>query len=255
MPSEEEGREHSLVKRKRKHDDAVDKLPVINVKRDIRDIKVIKPARLTLEDIEKESDDEAIVSEEPSTASGTKPIKEDAEERERRTGVVHLQTVPPNFTAEKTRDKKGKRRKRYVEGWVEFKRKKVAKQIAKMLNGQLVGGKRRSAAHDTLWAIKYLSGFKWVHLMEQLDYERRVEEQRLRVELTQAKKEAEHFAEQVAKGARIKRLEEKMLKKSGLWDRYQKQVRQRQLIDESKKEKSKAVNESDDFLHMIFDKE
>lgn len=123
------------------------------------------------------------------------------------------------------RDKKGKRRKRFVEGWVEFKKKKVAKQIAKMLNGQLVGGKRRTAAHDTLWAIKYLSGcvavlvtkaapytfsFKWVHLMEQLDYERRVEEQRLRVELTQAKKEAEHFAEQVAKGARIKRLEEKV---------------------------------------------
>lgn len=46
-----------------------------------------------------------------------------------------------------------------------------------------------------------------------------------------------------------------MLKKSGLWDRYQKQIKQRQLVDETKKEKSKEVNESEDFLHMIFDKE
>lgn len=40
-------------------------------------------------------------------------------------------------------------------------------------------------------------------------WERRVEEQRMRVEISQAKRQAEFFAEQVEKGARIRRLEEK----------------------------------------------
>lgn len=47
--------------------------------------------------------------------------------------------------------------------------------------------------------------------MEQLTYERRVEEQRMRVEVAKAKREAEHFAEQVEKGARLQRLEEKVI--------------------------------------------
>lgn len=45
-----------------------------------------------------------------------------------------------------------------------------------------------------------------------------------------------------------------MLKKRGLWERYQRQIHQRRVIDEEKLAKSQAVNESDDFLRMIFDK-
>jgi len=45
--------------------------------------------------------------------------------------------------------------------------------------------------------------------MEQLVWERRVEEQRMRVEISQAKRQGEFFAEQVENGARIRRLEEK----------------------------------------------
>lgn len=122
--------------------------------------------------------------------SATKP--DDPEEKQRKSGVVYLQTIPPLYTvsrireefskfgtvgrvylqvkiasidsnplfqAEKQRAKTGKMRKRYVEGWVEFENKKVAKKVATMLNGSLVGGKRRSMAHDTLWVIKYLHGY------------------------------------------------------------------------------------------------
>ena len=47
-------------------------------------------------------------------------------------------------------------RKRYTtEGWVEYKSKKVAKEVARLLNGQLVGGRRRSAAYDSIWTMKY----------------------------------------------------------------------------------------------------
>jgi hypothetical protein len=37
-------------------------------------------------------------------------------------------------------------------------------QVAAMLNGQQMGGKRRSAYFYDLWCIKYLPKFKWDHL-------------------------------------------------------------------------------------------
>lgn len=60
---------------------------------------------------------------------------------------------------EKRRDARGKRRKRFVEGWVEFKKKSLAKRIAASLNNTAVGGKRRNVARESLWTMKYLSGF------------------------------------------------------------------------------------------------
>lgn len=46
--------------------------------------------------------------------------------------------------------------------------------------------------------------------MEQLTYERRVEEKRMRSEISQAKRQAEFFSEQVEKGEKIRRLEERV---------------------------------------------
>ena len=43
-----------------------------------------------------------------------------------------------------------------------------AKQVAEMLNGQPMGGKRRSAYHFDLWCIKYLPKFKWESLTEEI---------------------------------------------------------------------------------------
>jgi ESF2/ABP1 family protein len=58
--------------------------------------------------------------------------------------------------------------KNFTEGWVEFEDKAVAKQVAAMLNGNPMGGKRRSAYHYDLWCIKYLNKFKWDHLTEEI---------------------------------------------------------------------------------------
>lgn len=58
--------------------------------------------------------------------------------------------------------------KNFSEGWVEFEDKKVAKQVAAMLNGNPMGGKRRSAYHYDLWCLKYLPKFKWDHLSEEI---------------------------------------------------------------------------------------
>merc|ERR1711874_423099 len=81
----------------------------------------------------------------------------------------------------------------FTEGWVEFLSKSVAKQVAKELNTTPVGGKRRSKAHNQLWNIKYLPRFKWTHLSERLAYEAAVRQQRLRTEISQVKREADHF--------------------------------------------------------------
>merc|ERR1719369_1024434 len=77
--------------------------------------------------------------------------------------------------------------------------KKVAKSVADSLNSIPVGGKRRSKAYEELWNIKYLPRFKWVHLSERLAYEAAVRQQRMRTEISQVKREAEHFKNSVEK--------------------------------------------------------
>ena len=66
----------------------------------------------------------------------------------------------------------GNRNIKYVEGWVEFAKKKEAKTAALALNGQQIGGKKRNNKYrEDIWNIKYLSGFKWFHLTEKLEYD------------------------------------------------------------------------------------
>ena len=66
------------------------------------------------------------------------------------------------------KQKGGNTGKNFTEGWVEFEDKAVAKQVAAMLNGNPIGGKRRSAYHYDLWSLKYLPKFKWDHLTEEI---------------------------------------------------------------------------------------
>lgn len=101
----------------------------------------------------------------------------------------------------------------FTEGWIEFKSKKVAKSVAASLNCNPVGGKRRSKAHDELWNIKYLPRFKWIHLSERLAYEAAVKQQRMRTEISQVKREAEHFKNSVERRRRKSKVEK--VKKTG----------------------------------------
>lgn len=55
---------------------------------------------------------------------------------------------------------------------MEFEDKVIAKSVAAGLNGQQIGGKRRSAYHFDLWCMKYLPKFKWDHLTEEIAYEK-----------------------------------------------------------------------------------
>lgn len=137
--------------------------------------------------------------------------------KKRKPGIVYLSSVPSGMNVSQTTsffsefgrvgriflqpdkmDKKtGKYNRVFSEGWVEFMSKKVAKSVAESLNSIPVGGKRRSKAYDELWNIKYLPRFKWVHLSERLAYEAAVRQQRMRTEISQVKREAEHFKNSV----------------------------------------------------------
>ncbi|CAG9118047.1 unnamed protein product [Plutella xylostella] len=144
----------------------------------------------------------------------------------RKRGIVYLSTIPPYMNVAKVREifsqygdvgriflqpsgKPGEKRKRvanqFTEGWVEFQKKKVAKQVAANLNNTKIGTRKRSRYFDMIWNIKYIPRFKWIHLSERLAYERAAMKQRLRAEIAQAKKEAHYLQTNVERSKKLKK--------------------------------------------------
>ena len=99
---------------------------------------------------------------------------------------------------------------KFTEGWVEFDKKADAKTAALALNGTPV--RSSNPRHrDSLWCVKYLSGFRWVNLTEQLNLARASRDKRLQAERRQARRENEHYLAQVEKAQARKRAEAKKL--------------------------------------------
>jgi ESF2/ABP1 family protein len=61
--------------------------------------------------------------------------------------------------------------------------------------------------------VKYLNKFKWSHLTERVAYERRVREQKLRVEMTQARRENAAYVQMVETGKKLDKIEERKRKR------------------------------------------
>ncbi|KAH8326804.1 hypothetical protein KR059_011937 [Drosophila kikkawai] len=107
-------------------------------------------------------------------------------------GRVYLQ--PEKQSSEKAKKNKRKRYNiHFTEGWVEFESKRVAKQIVPLLNNKQISTRKKSQFYDSLWSMKYLPRFKWVHLTERMNYEQAVHKQRLHTEVSQARKETTFF--------------------------------------------------------------
>lgn len=64
---------------------------------------------------------------------------------------------PEEDAATKKRKKLGgNKKKRFVEGWVEFEDKKLARQVAESLNGTQISRQKGDFYHDDLWTMLYL---------------------------------------------------------------------------------------------------
>lgn len=111
---------------------------------------------------------------------------------------------------------------------MEFEDKKIAKHVAACLNNTPLGGK--GYYKEDIWNIKYLSKFKWEHLTEKngalparvlffvvnscvlvAAYEKRIREQRLKMEVSQARREDSSFLDDVEQAKRISYAKKKVL--------------------------------------------
>ncbi|XP_067009096.2 activator of basal transcription 1 [Anabrus simplex] len=150
--------------------------------------------------------------------------------KKRKRGIIYISTIPPYMTvtkiteifsqygevgrvflqpaeSEKTNSKKKKKKpaKHFTEAWIEFKSKRVAKQVAVSLNNTRIESRKKSKFYDHIWSLKYLPRFKWIHLSERLAYERAVHKQRLRAEIAQAKREANYFSLNVDRSEKLRK--------------------------------------------------
>ncbi|RHZ63072.1 RNA-binding ATPase activator ESF2 [Aspergillus thermomutatus] len=191
-------------------------------------------------------------SQSPSTSSATakstklkkKPLDKTRPPKKNKTGVIYLSSLPPYlkpFALKSMLETRGfapitkvfltpevpstsaprrrsNKRKSYADGWVEFASKKTAKICAETLNATIVGGKKGGWYHDDVWNMKYLKGFKWADLMEQVQRERSEREAKRRIEDTRARKEDKVFLQGVEQGKVLqgiqKKNEEKRKKKA-----------------------------------------
>ena len=81
--------------------------------------------------------------------------------------VTNLHCVEEDRSLRRRRKKAGgNSKKNYVEGWIEYENKKIAKNVARCLNNTQIGGKKTSYYYHDIWNMKYLRGFKWRHLTE-----------------------------------------------------------------------------------------
>jgi ESF2/ABP1 family protein len=184
------------------------------------------------------------LDEEDEQTHSTIPLKKStpkqvlvAQKAARKSGVVYISRVPPFMKpqtlkhflapyaskglgrifltpedhASHTRRVKsgGNKKKSFTDGWVEFASKREAKLAAETLNGNIIGGKKGNFYHDDLWSMKYLKGFKWSHLTEQIANENAERAAKMREEIRKTRKENKAFVEDVEKGKMLETMEAK----------------------------------------------
>lgn len=128
--------------------------------------------------------------------------------------VERIYLVPENPSAQMNRKRAGGYRgTEFSEGWVEFSKKSTAKRVANMLNGEQIGGKKRSPFYYDLWNIKYLRKFKWDDLTEETAQKRAVREQKMNLEISAAKRERDFYLKKVDQSHGLNSMQERVNKK------------------------------------------
>lgn len=156
-----------------------------------------------------------------------------------KTGVVYLSSIPPYMKPAKMRQilsrfgevdrlflkredemkhrqrvKSGGNKKiKYEEGWAEFIRKRDAKLCASTLNGNIIGGKKGNFYHDDILNVKYLPGFKWADLTEQIARENDIRQAKFEMEMSQANKLNAEYIRNVEKSKMLQNMQKSKKRK------------------------------------------
>jgi ESF2/ABP1 family protein len=170
--------------------------------------------------------------------------------------VVYVGRVPPKLTVSKLKTllsdhgevtrvyleeedrAKRKRRKRagggggkrYTEGWAEFSSKHHAKAAARGLH--MTSMERKGTHSEDLWSLRYLKGFKWDMLTEKVAYERRVREQKLRVEMAGASRQKKEFEARIEEGERFEAMERRRGKLEMGGGEFKREFRQKKVLED-----------------------
>jgi ESF2/ABP1 family protein len=129
-------------------------------------------------------------------------------------GLGRLFLTPETSETHKSRVKSGGNKKRnFSDGWVEFMSKKEAKIVVETLNTRIIGGKKGGYYHDDVWNLKYLRGFKWRHLTEQIANENAERAARLRAEGQRERREVREYLRNVEQAKMLDGMERKKRKK------------------------------------------
>ncbi|KAM3872248.1 activator of basal transcription 1 [Diretmus argenteus] len=169
-------------------------------------------------------------------------------------GRIFLQ--PEDKLVRKRKMRSGSRRCDFTEGWVEFRDKRVAKRVAASLHNTPMGTRKRQSFSSDLWCIKYLHRFQWTHLSERLAYEQTVLQQKLRTEVSQAKRETNFYLNNVDKSLHMDKLRKKR-KKDGqeveekTWDFTQRRTEEEIQMRKFKKQKKSVSQKHLDKTHLI----
>lgn len=204
-------------------------------------------------------------------------------------GVLYLSRVPPGMTpgvlrellhstgeieriylrpeshdARKVRKKMGGSYKGYfIDGWIEYADKRMAKRAVALLNTRPIGiGRRGSRFEGDLWNLKYLKGFKWEDLSASATVARRMRVKRVRGEVAKAKNEKVFWEEKMDTMARIEGM--KRNRGSATWEdrEDQKRIKFKQnkvVLDDEEKygalsESDQAKSVSKEVARVLFDK-
>ena len=131
-------------------------------------------------------------------------------------GLERIFLTPEDHETHKSRVKSGgNKKKSFLDGWVEFVSKREAKLVAETLNGKNIGGKKGNYYYDDVWNLKYLKGFKWRHLTEQIANENAERSARLRAETVRERKETKEFLRNVERAKMLDGMDKKRKIKGG----------------------------------------
>ncbi len=106
--------------------------------------------------------------------------------------------APSNYLAR--RKAGGNKKHSYIDGWVEFSKRRDARICAEAINGRIVGGKKGGWYRDDVWNARYLKGFGWGDLMAGVMGEEREREERVRVGLGREGRERKEFLRNLERG-------------------------------------------------------